>query len=288
MKIAKIYKNKTAPVFSFEFFPPKTPEGDEKLVATVTELKALNPGYISVTYGAGGSTKDKTIDLCSKFQSEMGITAMCHFTCVGASRNEIRENLKLIQSRKIDNIIALRGDPPKGEGVFKKHPDGFANATELIGFIKEEGFDFGLAGGAYPEKHPDSPTLELDIEYLKMKVDAGAEFLLTQLFFVNSIYASFLEKTKKAGIHVPIIPGIMPITSFNQIQRFKEIANCEIPMDLVLKLEKVKNNSEEFDKISRDYTVQQCDELLKMGVDGIHFYTLNQSKSTIKIMKELI
>ena len=194
MKISEIYSKATRPVFSFEIFPPKTTEGDNKLLNTIADLKKLSPSFISVTYGAGGSTKDKTIDICENIQSQFQITTMCHFTCVGASSQEVKNTLQIIESKKIENVIALRGDPPKEQGVFIKHPNGLANGTELIQFIKKEQFSFCLAGGCYPEKHPDSPTLDDDILFLKKKVDAGAEFLITQLFFSNQLFQNFQKK----------------------------------------------------------------------------------------------
>ncbi|MBK8394836.1 MAG: methylenetetrahydrofolate reductase [NAD(P)H] [Leptospiraceae bacterium] len=288
MKISEIYYKSTKPIFSFEIFPPKTSEGDSKLLNTIADLQKLSPSFVSVTYGAGGSTKDKTIDLCESIQSQYKITTMCHFTCVGASSQEIRNTLQVIESKKIENVIALRGDPPKEQGIFIKHPNGFANGTELIQFIKKEKFSFCLAGGCYPEKHPDSPTLEDDILFLKKKVEAGAEFLITQLFFSNQLFQSFVNKAKVAGINVPIIPGIMPITSYSQIERFKSMANCEIPDDLVNELSILKDNPTEFLQKSISFTVSQCKELIKMGSPAIHFYTLNQSRATIEIMKSLI
>ncbi len=288
MKISEIYYKSTKPIFSFEIFPPKTSEGDSKLLNTIADLQKLSPSFVSVTYGAGGSTKDKTIDLCESIQSQYKITTMCHFTCVGASSQEIRNTLQVIESKKIENVIALRGDPPKEQGIFIKHPNGFANGIELIQFIKKEKFSFCLAGGCYPEKHPDSPTLEDDILFLKKKVEAGAEFLITQLFFSNQLFQSFVNKAKVAGINVPIIPGIMPITSYSQIERFKSMANCEIPDDLVNELSILKDNPTEFLQKSISFTVSQCKELIKMGSPAIHFYTLNQSRATIEIMKSLI
>lgn len=288
MKISKIYSSSTSPVFSFEIFPPKTPEGDVKLLNTVADLKKLNPSFISVTYGAGGSTKDKTIDLCETIQTKFQIPTMCHFTCVGASNSEIRDTLRVIESKKIENVIALRGDPPKGQETFVKHPNGFGNGKELIEFIKQEKFSFCLAGGCYPEKHPDSPTLDDDIRFLKEKVDVGAEFLITQLFFSNSLFEDFLKKIRLAGINVPVIPGIMPITSYNQINRFREMAYCEIPSSLINDLTNAKDDPVEFMNKSIQFTVNQCRELIKMGVAGIHFFTLNQSTATIEIMKSLL
>lgn len=288
MKIKDIYAGTEKPVFSFEFFPPKTDEGLKKLLSTVQDMKSLNPGFISVTYGAGGSTKDKTMDICQGIQEKFSITAACHFTCVGADKSEILKSMHSIKSRGIDNVIALRGDPPKGEGKFVPSPGGFAHATGLIQFIREEGFDFGIGGGCYPEKHPESPTLQEDISYLKLKSEAGAEFLITQLFFSNNVFQKFIQMTDLAGIKIPIIPGIMPITSFSQIERFRELAGCHIPLDLIQELSEVKDLPEEFLKKSLRFTVRQCRELISMGVKGIHFYTLNQSTATVEILKELL
>lgn len=288
MKIRDIYAGSKKPVFSFEFFPPKTDEGLKKLMSTVQDMKSLNPGFISVTYGAGGSTKDKTMDICQDIQNNFSIVSACHFTCVGADKSEILNSMHSIKSRGIDNVIALRGDPPKGEGKFVQTPGGFAHATELIQFIRKEGFDFGIGGGCYPEKHPESPTLQDDIHFLKLKSDAGAEFLITQLFFSNSVFQRFIHLAENAGIKVPIVPGIMPITSFSQIERFRALADCHIPEDLISELTEVKDDPEKFLKKSLSFTVKQCRELITMGVKGIHFYTLNQSTATVEILKELL
>ncbi|MCB1192444.1 MAG: methylenetetrahydrofolate reductase [NAD(P)H] [Leptospiraceae bacterium] len=287
-KIIDIYLKSNKPVFSFEFFPPKTVEGEEKLFLTIENLSQLNPSFVSVTYGAGGTTRTKTVEISRKIQDDFKIETMCHFTCVGVDSNQIKETLDSIHNFGIKNLMALRGDPPKGEGKFTKTKGGFENATELISFIKSEGYSFCLGGGCYPEKHPDAPTLEIDIQNLKHKVDAGADFLITQLFFKNSVFFDFLENTKKTGINKPIIPGIMPITNFNQIARFKEMAGCEIPESLVTELEALKDDPIEFQKKSLAYTTGQCKELLQNGVFGIHFYTLNQSRATFEIMKKLI
>jgi methylenetetrahydrofolate reductase (NADPH) len=286
-KIIDLYKSSSKPIFSFEFFPPKSLEGELKLKQVISELKKLNPAFVSVTYGAGGSTRDKTIELCAEIQTSFSILSMCHFTCVGFDEQGIFNTLKLIESKNIYNVIALRGDPPKGSGKFVAHPNGFANATELIQFIRKQQFPFCLAGGCYPEKHPDAPTLEIDIQNLKKKVDAGAEFLITQLFFSNPLFYKFRDMAVKQGIHVPIIPGIMPITSFSQIERFKELANCEIPNSLIKELEAVKDQPQVFLTKSIEFTVNQCKDLLANEVLGIHFYTLNQSNATIEVMKFL-
>lgn len=287
-KILDIYKEAKAPVYSFEFFPPKTDEGEAKLFEAVKELSKVEPAFITVTYGAGGSTRDKTIRLTSALAKEYSLPAAAHFTCVGGNREEIRSILGQILESGIRNLMALRGDPPKGEGQFRKVEGGFGHASELISFIRQEGFDFCMGGACYPEKHPEAASLEEDVDYLKKKVEAGASYLVSQLFFQNSSFAAFLDLAQKKGIHVPIIPGIMPITSFSQIERFKSMAACEIPSDLVSRLEKVKDQPEEFYKRSVEFSVSQCRELVtKYGVAGIHLYTLNQSPASCDIVREL-
>ncbi|WP_100746956.1 methylenetetrahydrofolate reductase, partial [Leptospira ellisii] len=196
-RISEIYGSTKGPVYSFEFFPPKTPEGDVKLMETVKELSSLHPDFVTVTYGAGGSTKDKTVEISSLIGKNHSIPAVPHFTCVGADQAQILESLKRIRSEGILNLMALRGDPPKGQGEFKKTPGGFENATELISFIRLENLDFCIGGGCYPEKHPDAKTLEEDVRHLKLKVEAGADFLVSQLFFMNSAFEKFLNLVRK-------------------------------------------------------------------------------------------
>ena len=287
MKIIDVFNSKKKTLYSFEFFPPKTNEGEKKLFQTVNELQKLSPAFISVTYGAGGSTREKTFEICDIIQNHYKLTTMCHYTCVGSSKDDILTHLNYISSKKINNIIALRGDPPKEQGKFIKHPNGFSNAAELIEFIKMNEFKFCIAGGCYPEKHPDSPTLDDDIRFLKKKVEKGAEFLITQLFFDNDKFKIYMDNLLKYDIDVPVIPGIMPITNYKQIQRFKDLADCSIPKNLIDKLELYQNDLGEFLKYSIEFTVNQCEELKKMGVPGLHFYTLNQSDATIQIMKLL-
>ncbi|EMJ99459.1 MULTISPECIES: methylenetetrahydrofolate reductase [NAD(P)H] [unclassified Leptospira] len=286
-KILEIYKTAKAPVYSFEFFPPKTPEGETKLFEAVEELSKVDPGYITVTYGAGGSTRDKTIRITSELAKKFSLPAAAHFTCVGGNKDEIRVILKQIRESGIENLMALRGDPPKGEGTFKKVEGGFGYASELISFIKQEGFDFCMGAACYPEKHPEAPSLESDVDNLKRKVDSGASYLVSQLFFKNSNFESFLDLIRKKGINVPVIPGIMPITSFAQIERFRSMAACEFPEKLVSDLEEVKDIPEEFYKRSIQFSVGQCRELVKLGAPGIHLYTLNQSPASLDIVREL-
>ncbi|MFB5651193.1 methylenetetrahydrofolate reductase [NAD(P)H] [Leptospira wolffii] len=287
-KILEIYKEARGPVYSFEFFPPKTEEGEEKLFEAVGELSKVDPGFITVTYGAGGSTRDKTIRLTSELAKKYSLPAAAHFTCVGGNRDEIRTILAQIYDSGIRNLMALRGDPPKGEGQFRKVEGGFGHANELISFIREEGFDFCMGGACYPEKHPEASSLEADVDRLKDKVEAGASYLVSQLFFLNSSFGAFLDLVHKKGIHVPVIPGIMPITSFSQIERFKSMAACEFPPRLISDLEAVKDNPSEFYKRSVDFSVAQCRELVETyRVPGVHFYTLNQSPASSDIVRKL-
>ena len=286
-KIGEIYKNATGPVFSFEFFPPKTDEGLKKLYETVEELKPLRPDFVSVTYGAGGSTRGKTFEITSEIINRFGIPAASHFTGVGSTRDEIVSLLQEMQEKGIRNIMALRGDPPQGQKDFDVTKSAFAHASDMIRFIRENGFDFSLGGACYPEVHPEASSLDEDVGNLKKKVDAGAEYLLSQLFFKNDIFYRFMEAVKSRGIAAPVVPGIMPITSFGQIARFRELAGCEIPEDFVAALEKVKDDEERFLETSMEFTVRQCQELLKWGVPGIHLYTLNKSRASIDILKKL-
>ncbi len=287
MKIIDLLNQTTDPIFSFEFFPPKDEEGMKNLYQTIRDLKKLEPSYLSVTYGAGGSTRDKTLELVGKIKKEIGLEPMSHLTCVGSSIQYIREILKKIEGDNIQNILALRGDPPKDEENFVKHAEGFGYAYELVREIKQN-FDFCIGVAGYPEKHPESRSFEEDIEHLKLKVDSGADFIVTQLFFNNDAFFEFLERAEKAGIHVPIIPGIMPITNFSQIKRFTEMCGAHLPEKIVNDLEKIKDNSGEVQKYGTDYAIQQCKELLDNGVKGIHFYTLNKSKATMEIFKDYI
>ena len=287
-KINEIYNMAgQKPVFSFEFFPPKTIEGEDKLFATLDDLVELEPSFVSVTYGAGGSTRSKTFDITEKIAKQYGIPAASHFTSVGADEKEVVSLLDDLQSRGIENLVVLRGDPPKGEALFDASKSAFAHASELAGFIKSKGYGFSLGGACYPEKHPEAKSMQQDVANLKIKVDAGVEFLLTQLFFRNSVYFDFVELARKAGISVPVVPGIMPITSFAQIARFREIAGCDIPQELEAELSGKADKSPAFEEASVAFTVGQCLDLLRNGAPGIHFYTLNQSAATLKILEQI-
>ncbi|GBD27989.1 5,10-methylenetetrahydrofolate reductase [bacterium HR30] len=286
MRICQLLQ-RTAPLFSFEFFPPKTAQGEEALFRTIEALRPLEPAFVSVTYGAGGSTREKTLDWVARIKHEMGIEAMAHLTCVGADRKEIRHILERIAALGIENVLALRGDPPRDQPTFSAVANGFAHASELIRFIREEGFDFCLGGAAYPEGHLESPNLETDLLYLREKVNAGADFLITQLFFDNQLFFRFLERARALGIAVPIIPGIMPITNVNQIERFTQLCGATIPEALRLELDAVRDDDAAVRTIGIRHAISQCEELLERGVPGIHFYTLNQSPATRAIVQHL-
>lgn len=275
-----------SPAISFEFFPPKDQEGVDRLFATVADLAPFAPAYVSVTYGAGGSTRQLTVELVGRIQREVGIDAMAHLTCVGATRAELGGVLDQLEAAQVENVIALRGDPPKGASSFVTPDGGFGHASELAEFVKSRG-KFCVAGACYPEKHPEAESLEADLDKLRHKVEAGAEFLITQLFFDNADYFSFVERARSVGIRVPIIPGIMPVTNVSQIKRFTAMCGARMPSELMHRLEPVAADAEAVGSIGVDHAVAQCRELLSQGAPGVHFYTLNRSKATVEILKRL-
>jgi methylenetetrahydrofolate reductase (NADPH) len=279
--------NPSNPCFSFEFFPPKTDEGTANLLKTLEDLAPLDPGFVSVTYGAGGSTRDRTVELVTRIKQTTGIEAMAHLTCVGHSKDELRDVLRRLAAAKIDNVLPLRGDPPQGQKDFVPAPDGFRYASELVQFIREEDFNFCLGGACYPEGHVDTASRDTDLSNLKAKVDAGLDFLITQLFFDNAFYFDFVERARRAGINVPIVPGIMPITNFEQVHRFTRMCGATVPMRLGLQLERVKDQPEAVMQLGVAHATVQCMELLARGVPGIHFYTLNKSPATRMIVSAL-
>jgi methylenetetrahydrofolate reductase (NADPH) len=278
--------NPSKPCFSFEFFPPKTPEGEKQLWETLEDLRSLDPGFVSVTYGAGGSTRDRTIELVTHIKERTGIEAMAHLTCVGHTREEIGAVLKRLAAAKIENVLALRGDPPKGAAAFQKVEGGFGYANELVDFVRQLdlGFSIGVAG--YPEGHLEA-SKEQDLKNLKLKVDEGADFVITQLFFDNAFYFDFVGRARRSGINAPIVPGIMPITNYDQIQRFVRMCGTTVPMRLQLELEKVKDDPQAVMQLGVAHATLQCSELLARGVPGIHFYTLNRSPASRMIVSAL-
>lgn len=284
MKIADLL-DRGKPVFSFEFFPPKTDEGVEKLLRTVADLKlAVEPDYISVTYGAGGSTRAKTQEVVARIQNELHVTTMAHLTCVGSTQQEIHEVTSRLREAGVRNILALRGDPPKDQEQFEVTEGGFAHATDLMGFLGEEFPDMGIAGAAYPEDHPESPSKEDDLRWTLEKQNKGAGFLVTQLFFDNRFYFDAVERGRAAGLSVPIVPGIMPITNVAQIERFTKMCGATIPQPLLGRLRQHEDDPAAVIAIGIEWAITQCRELLEGGAPGLHFYTLNKSLATRSIL----
>jgi methylenetetrahydrofolate reductase (NADPH) len=273
------------PLFSFEFFPPKDEPAAPALMETVLHLQQLKPDFVSVTYGAGGSTRTKTLELVARIKHEIGMETMAHLTCVGHSKTQIREILKELADRGIENIIALRGDPPKGQSSFQPSADGFQHANELVEEAARMGFCVAVAG--YPEKHPEAKTLAEDLRYLKRKVDAGASFVITQLFFQNAYYFDFVAQARALGIRAPIIPGLMPVTNFAQVQRFSSLCGATLPSTLTQELASVQSDMEAVTRIGVRHAAHQGEELLRKGAPGIHFYTLNKSRSSREILEHL-
>lgn len=275
------------PFFSFEFFPPRSDEGEKQLFATIETLRPLRPSFVSITYGAGGSTRARTIDLCKRIQNELGLMTMAHVTCVGHSRRELRDLFSDLERGGIENIMALRGDPPRGQTEFVPAPDGFAHANELIEMLAKN-FDFAIGAACYPEKHPEAVDIETDIGRLVEKVRAGAQFLVTQLFFDNELYFSFVDRVRAAGVTVPILPGIMPITNFEQIDRITKMSGAVIPAKLRAELEIRAQEPDAVAELGVSFAALQCTDLLQRGAPGVHFYTLNKSPATRAIVSALL
>jgi len=275
-----------SPAFSFEFFPPKDQAGVDQLFQAVRDLAPYAPTYVSVTWGAGGSTRGLTVDLVTRIKRDLGIEAMAHLTCVGATRDEISDILRQLERAGIENVLPLRGDPPKGQTTFARTEGGFGYANELVSFIRAS-YDFCLAGACYPEKHPEAPSLEEDLKSLKRKVDAGVDFLVTQMFFDNRDYFAFVDRARKIGIDRKIVAGIWPITNLAQIQRITTMCGATIPEELVRRLEAVRGDPERVRAVGVEHATAQCRELIARGAPGIHFYTLNRSRATVDILDAL-
>jgi methylenetetrahydrofolate reductase (NADPH) len=275
------------PFFSFEFFPPRTDEAQQHLLETARTLRGLRPAFVSVTYGAGGSTRARTVEVAKQIQKDVGINVMAHVTCVGSSRADLRGVLNELEAAGIENVLALRGDPPKDAAVFETVPGGFAYASDLVAMV-ERNYHFCIGGACYPEKHIEAASLDEDLYNLKRKVDAGAEFLITQLFFDNDKYFAFVERARSIGITVPILPGIMPITNFEQIQRFTAMCGATIPPKLIAELELRRDEPKAVEELGVAYATLQCTDLLRRGAPGIHFYTLNKSPATRAIVSALL
>jgi len=284
--ITTILKKKK-PALSFEFFPPKTEEGAAALFQTMKNLTPLKPAYVSVTYGAGGTTRTLTQDLVLRIQKETNMTVVAHLTCVGASKDELYEVLSSFWNSGIRNIMALRGDPPKGTAIFKPNKHGFSFAVELVRFIRKEFPDMGIGVAGFPEGHPEMPNRLLEMDYLKEKIDAGADYMCTQLFFDNRDYYDFMSRCRLIGIKVPIIAGIMPCTSKSGIKRMAELAlGARIPAPLMRALNRAKTD-EAVQQVGSHWATEQVRDLLEHNVAGIHFYTLNKSTATRDIYMSL-
>jgi len=280
--------NGARPVVSFEFFPTRTPEAERTLLEkTIPALGQLKPDFCSVTYGAGGSTRDKTLTIVDRIQREQGLTAMAHMTCVNATRDDTASVLAQARALGITNILALRGDPPGGAGVFQKTDGGFEFAYELVRFIKDMGgFSIGVAG--FPEGHIASAEgKHADWRHLRHKIDQGADFVITQLFFNNRDYFDFRDYLSSLGVRVPLIPGIIPILSAAQIKKFVSLCGADLPAPLIEELDKRGSDDEAVTELGIEYATKQCEELLREGAPGLHFYTLNRARSTTRIVNNL-
>ena len=280
MKILDILNDQgRGPTLSFEFYPPKDEIGFWDLYRTIESLKPLDPSYVSVTYGAGGSTRSKTVDLVARIKSDIRIESMAHVTCVEATRSQISDVLDELKQRGLENVLALRGDPPEGSRTFVPTNDGFAYANELVEFIRQR-WDFCIGAACYPEVHPEASDADTDLDHLKRKVDSGVDFLITQLFFDNESFYRFRDRADAAGITVPILAGIMPILSVKQVKRFTVMCGATIPPNLLDQIEAVEDDREAVRHIGMYHATHQCLELIDRGVAGIHFYTLNRSAAT--------
>ena len=285
MRLRDLYA-RPGPTFSIEFFPPKTEKGEEALFKEIEALRALRPAFCSVTYGAGGSTRDKTVDLVRRIYRECGLEMMCHLTVVGQSKEEVRSVLGRLQEMGIENMIALGGDPPQGVEDWTPHPGGFHHSIELVREAAARRC-FSIAVAGFPEVHPRAESRESDLRYLKEKVEAGADVVITQLFFDNDDYYRYVEDVRKLGVNVPIVPGVLPVLSVPQVRRFTALCAAKIPPQLERLLAKVENDEEGAVSLGIDYATEQCAGLLKFGAPGIHFYSLNKSRSVTAIFSNL-
>ncbi len=285
MRIAEILEQRR-PVFSFEFFPPKTDEGRRTLAGSLEVLRDDSPDFVSMTYGAGGTTRNRTVELTRWIKQDLGIEAMAHLSCVGEPGERLVELLSEIDAAGVDNVLALRGDPPRGETKWRPHPGGLHYSVELIRLIRER-FDFSVGAACFPEIHPDAPDRQSDLRYALEKQEAGVGFLITQLFFDNELYFEFVEEARAAGVTVAIVPWIMPITNYGQIKRFTEMCGASIPDELERELNGRADDPEAVAELGVAYATLQCSDLLARGAPGIHFYTLNRSPATRAILAAL-
>jgi methylenetetrahydrofolate reductase (NADPH) len=285
VKLADLYA-RPGLTLSVEFFPPKTEKGEENLFSEIEIIKRIKPSFCSVTYGAGGSTREKTVDLVETIHDGYGLEVMCHLTVVGQSKADARAILGKLKEKRIENVIALGGDPPQGMADWRPHPDGFQYAVELVREARAMG-GLSIAVAGFPEVHPRAVSRESDLQFLKEKVDAGAAAVITQLFFDNDDYVRFVEDVRKLGVTVPIVPGILPILSASQVRRFTALCCAKIPGKLEKELVKVEGDDNAAVEMGIDYATRQCEALIDFGVPGLHFYSLNKSYSLLAICKNL-
>ncbi len=281
MKIKQLFE-KQKKTFSFEFFPPKDYLTAVKFGINAGQLMNLNPSFVSITYGAGGSSRDHTFDLVNFFHNELNFTCMAHYTVLNATKEKIAYDMRTLQDMGVENVMLLRGDPPKGSTSFPKNADGFDHATDLIAFVKQN-FDFCIGAAAYPEKHIEAASMDEDLINLKKKVDAGADFFVTQMFFDNRFYWEFMDKALQKGISKRIIPGIIPITSYTQVKRFAEISGASIPRHIIQTLEDANGDKKMIYKTGLEIAQKQSIELLEHDAPGIHVFTLNKSRAAIEL-----
>jgi methylenetetrahydrofolate reductase (NADPH) len=275
-----------SPVFSVEFFPPKTAEATEQLYATARELSELGLDFVSVTYGAGGSTRDGTVEITTALKDELGLETMAHLSCVGETAEGLAGTLDRIAAAGIENVFALRGDPPRGQEDFVQPEGGLGSAAELAAFIGGR-WDFAVGGACFPEVHPEAPDLETDLDYLKTKVESGASFLITQLFFDNQVYFDFVAAAREKGIEVPILAGVIPVASFAQTKRICDLCDASIPAPLEAAFRAAEGDERAEFELGVAYAAQQCSELLIAGAPGIHFYALNRAPATRAVLGAL-
>jgi methylenetetrahydrofolate reductase (NADPH) len=286
MRLDSVLEGRRQPVFSFEFFPPKTDDGVRQLFEAISHLRELEPTFVSVTYGAGGSVRTRTVDLVTRIRRELDIEPVAHLTCVDATADDLRGILDALREAGVDNVLALRGDAPEGTERFVPTPGGLAHGNELMELITA-GYDFCVGGACYPEKHPESADAKEDVRSAKRKADAGASYLITNLFFDNQMYFDFVAKARAAGVTVPIIPGIMPVTNVGQIRRFTSKIGATIPEALLDALRLRENDPEAVLQLGVAWAALQCSELLAGGAPGVHFYTMNRSPATRAILSAL-
>lgn len=284
MKLSDVYADSRFGL-SFELFPPKTEAGQQALHRHVAELNKHSPGFITCTYGAGGSTQAKTLDIVTSVKQQHSVAVASHLTCVGATVDQLRAYLTTARDRGIDHIVALRGDPPTGQTAFKPVPGGFHYASQLVSFIREEFPNFGIAVAGYPEKHQEAPTMEVDLQNLKHKVECGADVVVTQLFYDNADFFDFRDRCLKLGISVPLVPGLLPVTSLSQIQRITSMCGAKLPRKLIDRLGEKHDDADWQCKVGVEFAIAQVQQLIDAGTPGVHFYVLNKSQATGAVLQ---